>query len=99
MRTLMNNFGSVLVFVFYADWNEDSKKFRENFTQSIEIFGDYDNARYFSLSAEKCPETLKKFNVEYTPTVLFTQTDKKILKRYEPTNNVMTEIGVIFEDL
>jgi Grx4 family monothiol glutaredoxin len=33
------------------------------------------------LAAEKCPETFQKYGVETVPTVLFTQTDKKILAK------------------
>ncbi len=61
MRTLMNNFGHLLVFVFYSDANEDSKQLLHNLANSLPIFGQFDNVKYFSLSAERCPETLKKF--------------------------------------
>jgi thioredoxin-related protein len=37
----------------------------------------------------------QKFNVQVTPTVIFTQTDKKILKRYEAPE----DIGTIFDEL
>lgn len=92
MKVLMNNFGSVLVFIFYADWNEPSKKFLENLRQSIPIFGQFDNVKYYSFSAERSPETLQKFNVEKTPTVIFTQSDKKILYRYEED-----DVGSLFD--
>ena len=29
-RTLFNNFSSLLVFVFYADWNKPSAQLKEN---------------------------------------------------------------------
>lgn len=48
--------------------------------------------KYFRISAEKCPENFKKFKVEKTPTVIFTQTDKKILHRAEDN-----DIGAMFD--
>jgi hypothetical protein len=51
MKTLMNNFGSILVFIFYADWNAESKQFLEGFNNSIPIFGQFDNVKYYSLCA------------------------------------------------
>ena len=94
MRTLLGNFGNVLVFLFYADWNKPSKEFVQNFTNSIDIFGQYDNVRYFSICSEKCPDIFKKFDVEKTPTTIITQTDKKILHRENSD-----EIGNVFEVL
>ncbi len=82
MRTLLNNFGNLLVFVFYADWNQPSVQLKNNLVATIPLFGQFPNVKYYTISAEKCPETFKKFSVEYTPTVLFTQTDKKILKKF-----------------
>jgi hypothetical protein len=54
----------------------------ENFKNTVGIFGQFNNVKYFSICAEKCPETFKKFAVELTPTVIFTQTDKKILAKH-----------------
>ena len=75
--------------------NEKSKQFLNNFNNSVNIFGAYNHVTYFSVEASRCPETLAKFNVETTPTVIITQTDKKILKRYE----VPEDIGMIFDDI
>ena len=94
MKVLMNNFGSVLVFIFYADWNQASKDFLENLKKSIPIFGQYDNVKYYSFCAERSPETFEKFSVQKTPTVLFTQSDKKILLRYEED-----DVGSLFDSL
>lgn len=94
LRTLMNNFGSILVFIFYAEWNEPSKQFLTNLNNSIPIFGGFDNVKYFSLCAEKCPETFKKFAVEKTPTVVLTQTDKKVLQKLEGN-----DVGAVFDAL
>lgn len=52
-KILSDNFGYVLVFVFYAEWNQQSKQLLLNFNNTIPIFGQYHNARYYSLSAEK----------------------------------------------
>ena len=54
MKVLMNNFGSVLVFIFYAEWNQPSKQFLNNLSESIPIFGQYDNVKYYSFCAERC---------------------------------------------
>jgi hypothetical protein len=67
----------------------------ENFKNSISIFGSFPNVKYFSIEASRCPETFKKFDVEVTPTVIITQTDKKILQRYE----IPEDIGSIFDQL
>ena len=93
-RTLFNNFGKLLVFVFYAEWNQPSKKLKDNLIETIPLFGQFDNVKYFIVAAQKCPETFKKFNVQYSPTVLFTQTDKKILKKFETD-----DVGIIFDSL
>jgi hypothetical protein len=69
------------VFIFYADINEDSKKYLNNLTSLIKTFGDYQNVKYFSINAERCPETLKKYDIQTVPQVVLTQTDKKILAR------------------
>lgn len=95
LRTLLNNFRSLIVFIFYSDANEKSKEFLNNFSNSVSVFGAYDNVAYFSLQASRCPETFGKFNVETTPTVIFTQTDKKVHKRYE----LAEDIGLIFDEL
>lgn len=95
LRTLLNNFKSLIVFIFYSDANEKSKELLNNFSNSVSVFGAYDNVAYFSLEASKCPETFGKFNVETTPTVIFTQTDKKVHKRYE----LAEDIGLIFDEL
>ena len=95
MRNLLANFGSVIVFLFYSEANPKSKEFLENFSNSVGIFGAYNHVVYYSLEAAKCPETLGKFNVETTPTVIITQTDKKILKRYEQPE----DLGLIFDEL
>jgi hypothetical protein len=47
----------------------------------IPLFGQFNNVKYFIISIQKCPEIAKKYSVEYTPTVILTQTDKKIIKR------------------
>lgn len=93
-RTLFNNFGHLLVFVFYAEWNEPSVHLKNNLIDTIPLFGQFPNVKYFTIAAEKCPQTFKKFSVEHTPTVLFTQTDKKILKKFETD-----DVGVIFDSL
>lgn len=95
LRTLLNNFKSLIVFIFYSDANEKSKELLNNFSNSVSVFGAYDNVAYFSLEASRCPETFGKFNVETTPTVIFTQTDKKVHKRYE----LAEDIGLIFDEL
>lgn len=95
LRTLLNNFKSLIVFIFYSYANEKSKELLNNFSNSVSVFGAYDNVAYFSLEASRCPETFGKFNVETTPTVIFTQTDKKVHKRYE----LAEDIGLIFDEL
>ena len=92
---MLNNFGSVIVLVFYSNVNEKSKEFLNNFSNSVSIFGNYANVVYYSIEASRCPETLSKFGVETTPTVIISQTDKKILKRYE----IPEDIGLIFDEL
>jgi hypothetical protein len=54
-RTLFNNFNSLLVFVFYAEWNKPSVLFKNNLISTIPLFGQFDNVKYFTISAEKCP--------------------------------------------
>ena len=93
-RTLFNNFGKLLVLVFYAEWNEPSQRLRDNLVETIPLFGQFDNVKYILVSNEKCPETFKKFGVEFTPTVLFSQTDKKVLKKWETD-----DVGTIFDSL
>lgn len=93
-RTLFNNFGKLLVFVFFSDANPASVKLKENLIATIPLFGQFENVKYFTLAAEKCPETFKKYEIEFTPTVLFTQTDKKKLKKFETD-----DVGVIFDAL
>lgn len=56
-RTLIRNFGKILVFVFVSEANKESQEFLDNLKNSIPMFGQYDNVKYFSISAEKCPET------------------------------------------
>jgi Grx4 family monothiol glutaredoxin len=93
-RTLFNNFGKLLVFTFYAEWNQPSLQLRDNLAATVPLFGQFDNVKYFALAAEKCPETFKKFAVEFTPTVIFTQTDKKILRKFESE-----DVGLILDAL
>jgi len=50
-RTLFNNFNSLLVFVFYAEWNKPSVQFKENLNSTIPLFGVFDNVKYFAISA------------------------------------------------
>jgi hypothetical protein len=83
-----------MVLIFYAEYNEQSKQVLEHINNSIPTFGTYENVKYFRISAEKCPEIFKKFNVDKTPTVIFTQTDKKILYRCDDDNN---DIGELFD--
>ena len=54
-KIIVHSFGHLLVFIFYSEANEHSKQFLQNINNSIPIFGQYDNVRYYSLSAEKCP--------------------------------------------
>lgn len=82
-RTLLNNFGQLLVLIFYADWNKASLQFKNNLAETIPLFGQYPQVKFIAIEAQKCPETFKKFNVEQTPTVLLTQTDKKERARLE----------------
>lgn len=84
-RTIVHSFGNLLIFIFYSEVEEKSKKFLESLQNSIPIFGQHDNVQYYSLSLEKCPETLKKFGVspQNLPSVVFTQMDRKIIHRYE----------------
>lgn len=82
-RTLLNNFGQLLVLVFYADWNKPSLEFKNNLAEMIPLFGQYPQVKFIAIEGQKCPETFKKFNVEHTPTVLLTQTDKKERLRME----------------
>lgn len=49
----------------------------------IPLFGQYPQVKFIAIEGQKCPETFKKFNVEHTPTVLLTQTDKKERLRME----------------
>ncbi len=55
LRTLLGNFRSLIVFIFYSDANEKSKEFLNNFSNSVNVFGAYDNVAYFSLEASRCP--------------------------------------------
>jgi len=55
LRNLLNNFGSVIVFLFYSEANPKSKEFLTNFSNSVNIFGAYNHVTYFSLEAAKCP--------------------------------------------
>ena len=91
-RTLFNNFGKVLLFLFYSESNQSSLNFKENLIATIPLFGQFPNVKYFLISAEKCPETFKKFKVESTPTVILTQTDKKELRRFETD-----DVGVVLD--
>ena len=50
-RTLFNNFGKLLVFVFYAEWNEPSKIFKDNLIETVPLFGQFDNVKYFIVTA------------------------------------------------
>jgi Grx4 family monothiol glutaredoxin len=93
-KTFLNSFGCVMVLIFYAEHNERSKQFVDAVAKSIPVFGAFDNVRYFSLSAEKCPETFAKFGVADTPTVILTQTDRKELHR--ATDG---DVGALFEFL
>ena len=94
LRTLLSHFGKLLVVVFYAEGNQASMQLKDNLVATIPLFGMFPNVKYLAVKAEKCPQTLKKFNVEYTPTVLFTQTDKKELKRFETD-----DVGSIFDSM
>ncbi len=49
VRTLFNNFGTLLVFTFYSSDNKSSS-FKSNFENSIPIFGDHPSVKYFFLS-------------------------------------------------
>jgi hypothetical protein len=82
-RTLLNNFGQLLVLVFYTEWNQPSLQFKNNLADTIPLFGQFPQVKFIAVEAKKCPETFKKFKVEHTPTVLLTQTDKKELGRME----------------
>lgn len=81
-RTLFNNFGTLLVFAFHSQHQPKSQHLRENLESTIPIFGNHDNVKYFSIDVEACPETAKKFEVADAPVVLFTQTDKKVRRRF-----------------
>lgn len=69
-----------------------SKQFIQNINNSIPIFGEYDNVKYYSLSTEKCQNSVKKFEVQKIPSIIFTQNDKKLIDRYDGE-----DIGTIFD--
>ena len=60
----------------------------------IPLFGQFNNVKYFIISIQKCPEIAKKYSVEYTPTVILTQTDKKIIKRLQTDDS-----GIVFDTI
>jgi hypothetical protein len=82
------------VFTFYSQANPKSLELKVNLEATIPIFGDHENVKYYFISVETAPETTKKFEVTQTPTVIFTQTDKKILKRL-----TTEDVGAIFDSL
>ena len=82
------------MFTFYSQANPKSLELKTNLEATIPIFGDHQNVKYYFISIEAATETPKKFEVTYTPTVIFTQTDKKILKKL-----TTEDVGVIFDSL
>lgn len=61
ITTLANNFGKLLVLIFYAEWNKQSMQFLGHVGKSIPVFGQYDNVRYVGVCAERCPLSFRKF--------------------------------------
>lgn len=82
------------MFTFYSQANPKSVELKANLEATIPIFGDHENVKYYFISIEAAPETAKKFEVTQTPTVIFTQTDKKIPKRL-----TTEDVGAIFDSL
>lgn len=82
VRTLFNNFEFLLVFVFYSEANEESKRYLAKLAK-LKTTYNVDGVKWFTLAAERCPETFKQFRVEAVPTVIFTQTDRKVLVRID----------------
>jgi Grx4 family monothiol glutaredoxin len=93
-RTLFNHFGKVLVFVFVSEATPASQELVDSLEATIPLFGEFENVKYFLIRLEQCPETFKKFQVEKTPTVVFTRTDKKVLRRFEED-----DAGIILDGL
>lgn len=93
-RTLMNNFGSVIVFFFFSENKPQTTEQLNQLNNLIPVLGEFDNVKYFAASAERCPETFNKFGVQQTPFIVFTQTDKKVL-----FSQVVEDLGQIFDTL
>lgn len=84
LQSILNqHLGKLVVLVFYADWNKQSLKFKDSLMTSLPLFGQFDNVVYLAASVERYPDAFKAFSVEYVPTVLFTDSFKKILRRFE----------------
>lgn len=54
VRTLFNNFESLLVFMFYSEANEESKRYITKLTKLIRTYN-IEGVKWFSIEAEKCP--------------------------------------------
>lgn len=62
VRTLFNNFESLLVFVFYSEASEEAKRYLQKLTRLVKTFA-VERVRWFSMAAERCPEIFKQFGV------------------------------------
>ena len=76
----MNNFGKLLIILFYADWHEHSINYLEIFKSALKLIPFSDQEIVFNFcDAEKVPEISTKFNINQVPTVIVTDTFKNTI--------------------
>ena len=79
-RITLNNFGKVIVIVFYAEWHEHSRNYLNQFKHLVKLMGLPSSDVIFTFcDADKVGELPKYFGVNSVPTVVFTDTLKKHL--------------------
>jgi uncharacterized membrane protein (GlpM family) len=81
-QRLNQQFGKLVVVLFYAEWSQTSIKVRSNMLALLPLFGQFDNVVYLAVSAERCPDAFKLFSVEYVPTIIFTDPFRTVLRRF-----------------
>jgi hypothetical protein len=60
----MNNFGKLIIIVFYADWYEHSMNYLEMFKNALKLYPFQESEIVFSnCDAEKVPEIANKYAV------------------------------------
>jgi hypothetical protein len=87
----------LVVIAFVGEWSKQSLKFRQEFNASLPLFGQFDNVAYLAASVERCPDAFRAFDVNFVPTVVFTDSFGNVIKRFE-TDDVARVMDALTEE-